>query len=263
MMKVTLISCTLDAEKVIEYAGRVCYNSLDSITGNSHGKFIKRLISNGHLSVLEHASATFDICHVSRALSHQLVRHRIASYSQQSQRYVSEEFFSNDNRYTRPKCDCEDDLHMVSVGGVGEDGKHDPPRCKIELLDYSQYMRTYQKAYRRAIDIGLKAEDARLLLPNAIHTRIVMTMNFREFRHFFDERGARAAQWEIRELAIAIFNILKDKAPNVFADYTHDKEQQTLMRPIYVKSNDVIQIKGTDTQLLVSDIVNDKNNKES
>lgn len=187
-MEIELISITPDPEFVIEEAGRTCYKSK---TGDP--AIIRKWIMAGHESVIEHASATFRISGVSRALTHQLVRHRIASYSQQSQRYVKESEFD----------------YVI------------PPSIKKDKNlnnDYMWFMNCIQDMYNYLIDSGIKKEDARFILPNACCTEIVMTMNFREFRHFLKLRTNKSAQWEIREMANHILTVLYDHAPNVFFD---------------------------------------------
>ncbi len=185
---IKIISITPDCEQVIEEAGRTCYQSE---VGNP--KIIQAWIKSGHESVIEHASVTFRINDVSRALSHQLVRHRIASYSQQSQRYVSEEQFS----YITPEKLYE----------------------KKELLEmYNQFMSRTQNFYNLLVKGGIKKEDARFVLPNACTTEIVVTMNFRSLRNFLKLRLDKHAQWEIREVANKMLILVKQYAPNVFND---------------------------------------------
>jgi len=190
-MKVELLSITPDAECLIESVGRICWKT--EPTEGGPGLFIKKLIGRGHLSVIEHAGATFYIDGISRACSHQLVRHRIASYSQESQRYV-------DIRYAEfvvPKA-IENDL-----------------KARILWKDFIGYATIIYEDLRK---LGIRKEDARFVLPNATQTRIAVTMNFRELRHFFEVRCAKDAQWEIRELAKRMLVIVYENAPNVFGD---------------------------------------------
>ena len=187
-MKIELLVITPDAEKLIEEAGRTCYKSEK---GNS--SIIKRWVESGHESVIEHASATFRISGVSRALTHQLVRHRIGfSFSQESQRYVNAENFD----YVMPECmrDCESEL------------------------DFFNLMNDIKKLYTKLIKSGIPKEDARYILPNAVTTEIVVTANFRALRHFFKLRCDKKAQWEIRELAGEMLKICKTKVKYVFDD---------------------------------------------
>ena len=197
-MKVTLITHTPEPEKVIASAAKLCYSSSDieslmnGLTTEKIETFIKKLTDLGHQSPLEHCSFTFGIEGVSRALSHQLVRHRIASYSQKSQRYVKEGQFE----YITPKTIEEDD---------------------ILYLEYIKLMKNIQEFYNWAIKRDIPAEDARFALPNACETKLIMTMNIRTLLHFFDERCCNRAQWEIRQMADMMLDICKEIAPNIFA----------------------------------------------
>jgi len=175
-------------EALIEHAGRVCYRS----TGES-AKFIEKRIAAGHESIIEHASATFEISGISRACSHQLVRHRIASYSQESQRYVDMEMF-----------------HAIIPQSVA-----DSQEAKDIWYDVILAIRD---AYNRLRSLDIPKEDARFLLPNATATRLVMTMNFRELRHFFSVRLQPAAQWETRGVAAEMLRTMLEEAPAVFGD---------------------------------------------
>ncbi len=187
-LKLELLSITPDAEKLIEKAGRCCYKSE---VGNP--SIIKAWIKSGHESVIEHATATFRINGVSRALTHQLVRHRLASYSQQSQRYVDE----NDFDYVIP-----------------EEIKKNEDALKI----FERTMKSLELTYRTFLNLGIKKEDARAILPNATSTEIVMSMNFRELRSFLILRTEKHAQQEIRNLANEILKIMKKQASNCFGD---------------------------------------------
>lgn len=194
MIEVELLALTPDAEELIERAARTCHQSSLGIDDALRTKFIQKVIKLGHYSVLEHASATFHITGGSRAFSHQLVRHRMASYSQRSQRYVSDKDFN----YTIPP--------SVSKNP--------------EALDtFEMAIETAKNAYKRLIDLKVPREDARFLLPNAVETDIVMTANMREFRHIFELRCHKTAQWEIRHMAIQMLVILKEKLPAVFDDF--------------------------------------------
>ena len=177
-MEVELLTITPDAERLIEAAGRTCYDTGDRAGADTAAKFIRMLIRRGHLSVLEHASATFRVRGVSRALTHQLVRHRLASYSQRSQRYVKEDGFG-----------------YVTPPGISEN--EEAGRV------YEEFVETVRDTYNRLLELGVFPEDARFVLPNATATEIVITANFREWRHIIGLRGEAAAQWEIRRLAIA------------------------------------------------------------
>lgn len=187
-MTITLLSVTPDAEKIIELAGRTCYKS----EPGNHA-IIQKWIAAGHLSVIEHASATFRASGVSRALTHQLVRHRVASYSQESQRYIeqkSAKFICPESVIANPA------LFAIYDGCIDR----------------------IQKAYAELVKYGIPKEDARYLLPNATQTEIVFTMNFRELRHFFELRCDRHAQWEIHDMSKEMLSMMIDIAPNVFGD---------------------------------------------
>lgn len=190
-MKVELISLTADAERVIEQAARTCYRSNDRATEGSAGRMIARLIEVGHESPLEHAHAVFRIEGCSRAMTHQLVRHRLLSVCQQSQRYVSESEFE----------------YVV------------PASVPAELVgDFRRDMEVLREMYRKWKGLGLRNEDARFVLPNACATEIVISANFREFRHVFRVRCDSHAQWEIRAACCRMLRILHEAAPSVFAD---------------------------------------------
>jgi thymidylate synthase (FAD) len=204
-MKVELLFITPDAEKLIESAGRTCYLSFEKQGKDTEKAFIKMLIKRGHLSVLEHAYATFRISGVSRAFTHQLVRHRLCSYTQQSQRYVDESNFN----YIEP-----------------ESIKGDP---KAHAL-FTEFMEEAKKVYSELQRLGIKNEDARFVLPNAVETQIVVTANLREWRHIIELRGDPSAQWEIRKAAVEILRILKKYAPTVFADLEVDEESNSVKK---------------------------------
>ena len=198
-MKVTLLNFTPGPEKTVALAARLCYSdsTIEELDGRvkniSIEKFLGKIIKMGHLSVLEHASFTFGIEGISRAASHQLVRHRLASYSQQSQRYV---------KFERPE--------YVLPPTIGEDGEKN--RRFEEALCGAYAL------YKELIDAGVPAEDARYLLPNAACTRIIVTMNARELLHFFRLRCCERAQWEIRDMATRMVVLVKEKAPFIFMD---------------------------------------------
>lgn len=181
-----------EAEQLIEYAGRICYDTTDKI-GTSPGRIAKWLES-GHESVMEHSSASFFI-KASRVLTHELVRHRMASYSQRSQRYVEE---------TEPKF-----VLPPEITALGPDAE------KI----YRDGMNSAWKAYEELLKKGAKREIARYVLPNACETQIIVTMNFRELRHFLKLRTSKRSQPEMRAVAGEILRIMKEKAPAVFQDF--------------------------------------------
>ena len=178
------------AEALVEYAGRACYRSEPK---GQPGKFLRARIREGHESIIEHSSVTFEISGISRACSHQLVRHRIASYSQESQRYID---------MSAPE--------FVVPPSIAQD----PEAQAI----WDEFMETVADTYHRLRELGARKEDARFVLPNATTTRIIVTMNFRSLRHLFSVRCDKAAQWEIRELALEMLRQVHELAPSVFGD---------------------------------------------
>ena len=195
-MKVTLLACTQNADAICAAAGNSCYSESSSadILGNIDSeKVLSRIVGMGHHSVIEHAVFTFSVEGVSRALTHQLVRHRVASFSQQSQRYVSLDSAS----YVKP--------HTVEA---------DPGASKV----FDETMEAIWEAYRRLEEMGIPPEDARYLLPNGCTTNITITMNARELLHFFSLRCCNRAQWEIREMADRMLEICMEQSPVIFRD---------------------------------------------
>ena len=198
-MKVELLFITPDAERLIETAGRISYLSFNKQGKDTEKTFIRMLIRNGHLSVLEHAYATFKMSGVSRAFTHQLVRHRLCSFTQQSQRYVDESKFD----YIEPE----------SIRN----------NSKAHSL-FTKFIEDVKRIYSELQGLGIKNEDARFVLPNAVESHIVVTANLREWRHIIELRFSPDAQWEIRRVAMKILKILKTHAPTVFEDFEIDKE---------------------------------------
>ncbi|RMG57439.1 MAG: FAD-dependent thymidylate synthase [Deltaproteobacteria bacterium] len=197
-MRVELLKYTEEPEKVVALAARLCYSRSgiedleDQLDGERVRSLVEKIISLGHHSVLEHASFTFGIEGISRAASHQLVRHRIASYSQQSQRYV---------RYDR--------VDVVTPPSIASDGE--------ALEKFESLVEEISRLYRWMLERGIPAEDARYILPNATETKIIVTMNARELNHFFTLRCCRRAQWEIRALAMEMLRIVRRVAPTIFS----------------------------------------------
>jgi len=200
---VEIIDCPDGAEmlKMIEYCGRVCYKSEDRITDGSAERFIKQVIKSGHESVLEHAKITVKVI-CDRGITHEIVRHRLASYSQESSRYCC---------YT------------------GADGKKEMTfieplfwkKGTPEYLAWEETMRTAEKYYNFLInECGSKPEEARALLPNSLKTEIVMTMNLREWRHFFRMRLSRRAHPQMRQVAEMIVTEFRSRIPIIFDDIT-------------------------------------------
>ena len=197
-LNVQLLEVTQNALSVIYASARQCYSPefageifKDKTDPDKQGKFIEKIISSGHLSPLEHVKFTFAIEGVSRALTHQLVRHRIASYSQQSQRYVKEK-----------------DFEYIIPPSIEKD--------ENSKKEFKNIMDKIQKAYNKILKIT-SSQDARFVLPQAVETKIVVTMNCRELLNFFEERCCARAQWEIRKLAYEMLLICKRELSAVFS----------------------------------------------
>jgi len=196
-MDVQLLTHTPDPERVVAAAARLCYSAagIDQLLEKSRSaqeSLLKKILELGHFSVLEHASFSFGIEGISRACSHQLVRHRIASFSQQSQRYVSH----------------QERFDAVTPGSIA---------AQPQLADrYEAFLNQAHQLYRELLDAGVPAEDARFVLPNAAATKLVMSMNGRELHHFFDLRCCRRAQWEIRLMATEMLRQVRKVAPVLF-----------------------------------------------
>ena len=197
-MDVTLLYHTPEPERAVATAARLCYapvggrELMESLTDEKIRKVLTTIMASGHFSTLEHASYTFAVEGVSRALTHQLVRHRLASYNQQSQRYVK---FKEEPPIVRP----------ASV-----DTNPGAAQAFDEAID------ACWQAYDKLVQAGVPAEDARYILPNACETKIVVTMNIRELMHFFSNRCCNRAQWEIRELAWKMLELVRPTAPFIF-----------------------------------------------
>ena len=197
-MKVALLQYTPEPERTVALAARLCYSPADieelqeKISTADVRNFLDKIMSLGHQSVLEHASFTFGIEGISRVTTHQLVRHRIASFSQQSQRYVS---------------------HTERFAAVV------PPTIAERsdvLTRFEAQMAAVHRAYVEMVEEGIPAEDARYILPNATETKIIVTMNARELLHFFELRCCERAQWEIRAMAMEMLKLAKAVAPVIF-----------------------------------------------
>ena len=199
-MQVELLYHTPDPERAIATAARLCYapvgasELMETMPEDRVQSVLSTIMESGHFSTLEHASYTFAVDGVSRALTHQLVRHRIASLNQQSQRYV---------KYT-------EGLSVVKPETVAANPETE--RVFDEAIDAAL------SAYAKLLDAGVPAEDARYLLPNAAETKIVITMNVRELLHFFGLRCCNRAQWEIRAMADRMLELAKPTAPYIFMD---------------------------------------------
>ena len=199
-MHVELLYHTPDPERAIATAARLCYapvgaaELMETMPEERVRSVLSTIMGSGHFSTLEHASYTFAVDGVSRALTHQLVRHRIASFNQQSQRYVR---FSDGVATVKPESVAESE----EASAV-----------------FDQAIAAAVEAYGKLLDAGVPAEDARYLLPNAAETKIVITMNVRELLHFFSLRCCNRAQWEIRDMAHRMLELARPTAPFIFLD---------------------------------------------
>jgi thymidylate synthase (FAD) len=199
-MKVALLQYTPEPERSVALAAKLCYSPVsidelnDKLSGVDIREFLEKIMSLGHHSVLEHASFTFGIDGISRVTSHQLVRHRIASFSQQSQRYVSH----------------RERFAAVTPPTIAE-------RQEI-LARFEEQLTALHQTYSDMVAAGIPPEDARYILPNATETKIMVTMNARQLLHFFELRCCERAQWEIRAMAMEMLKLAKEVAPTIFRD---------------------------------------------
>lgn len=199
-MNVELLQYPDNPERAVATAARLCYapvgakELMETMPPERVQSVLSTIMKSGHFSTLEHVSYTFAVDGVSRALTHQLVRHRLASFNQQSQRYV---------KFT-------EGVETVKPDTVS----HDEEANRI----FDEAINAVLEGYQKLLDAGIPAEDARYLLPNAAETKIVITMNIRELLHFFSLRCCNRAQWEIREMAHRMLALVKPTAPYIFMD---------------------------------------------
>lgn len=220
-MLVELINYTKNAEETIAQAGKLCYSKVgvgeikEKLDDEAINKYVTMLMNLGHFSPIEHVSFTFAVEGVSRTLTHQLVRHRLASYSQQSQRYVKLDNFE----YIIPPAIKEDEKALETYIEAMENSKKAYDEISKKLFDKYFYQmleegmsekKARSKAEKKAI------EDARYVFPNACESKIVCTMNARTLLHFFSLRTCNRAQWEIRQLAYEMVKICKNIYPTLF-----------------------------------------------
>lgn len=196
-LRVRLLCATPNPAHTVALGGRLCYSdtNIDQLYKNIEDRsemFVEKLLELGHLSPMEHASFTFGVEGASRALLAQITRHRIASFSVQSQRYVAK--------------DALDYILPPSIAALGEEA----------VAQFQADMEASFAAYARWRNLGIPAEDARFVLPNAAETRLLITMNARELLHFFQLRCCMRAQWEIRRLAWCMLGICRREAPALF-----------------------------------------------
>lgn len=220
-MNVELIAYTPNPDGVANMGAETCVSSDIPIpdTGANGQKALKHALDSGHESVAEHAVFTFSIEGISRACSHQLVRHRMASYSQQSQRYVKMDGFG----YVTPRSvqnSCYVVPDRIKVKVFSPDDPKDSKLFETRRVEeaYHEIMKDIRYLYRHMIACGIPEEDARYILPNACRTNMIVTMNARELRHFFALRCCNRAQWEIRELANRMLALAENVAPTIFLD---------------------------------------------
>lgn len=188
----------IDILKHIEKCGRVCYKSEGKITDDSYILFVKKIIQRGHEAVLEHYSLTVKfVC--DRGVSHEIVRHRLASYCQESTRYCN---YSNSN--------FNSEITVIKPCYLDE-----------KSIAYEMWKRACLKSeeeYFRMLDYGLTPQEARAVLPNSLKTEVVMTANLREWRHFFKLRCSQAAHPQMREVANMLLSELRNRIPIIFED---------------------------------------------
>lgn len=180
--------------KFLEKCGRVCYKSEDKITEDSAEKFVRNLIKRGHESVIEHFSVTVKVI-CNRGISHEIVRHRIGAYSQESTRYVN---YKDGIEVILPS-------HLIM------------PNDKVYEV-WLNAMADAERHYKKMIALGARPEIARDVLPNALKTEVVITYNLRQWRHFFKQRLSRAAHPQIRQIAGMILKEFKERIPVIFED---------------------------------------------
>lgn len=205
--------------RAIEVAGRTCYKSEDKITSDSAKEFVRKIIKSGHESVIEHQSLSIRfIC--DRGVSHELVRHRLASFSQESTRYCnySSDKFDNSLTFIVPmwiKEDLSDISNSISKT-VECDQLSDETKCWIETIEYTE------DSYLWLLSSGWTPQQARSILPNSLKTEIVITANLREWRTIFKQRTSKAAHPQMRELMCPLLDELKEKLPVIFDDIVYE-----------------------------------------
>lgn len=189
----------------VERAGRVCYKSEGSIQEGSAERFIKNILKRGHESVIEHGSITVKVT-CDRGVTHEIVRHRIASYSQESTRYCN---YANDK--------FDNQISCIDVAtGFQYDLNDEKDLQKYQL--WQEAMEAAERYYFRMLELGARPEEARSILPNSLKTEIVMTMNLREWRHFIRLRGSKAAHPQIREITKLLLSEFQERYPLFFED---------------------------------------------
>ena len=220
-MNVELLQYNPDCEKVIAAAAKLCYSSsgidgiLDGLDEDKTRSFLDRLVSLGHESPIEHVTFTFGIEGVSRSLTHQLVRHRLASYSQKSQRYVKEGQFEF---ITPPEIEAVPEAKELFFKAMADDMEYYNKITDILYNKHFAQMTSEGMDEKKAKSAAEKKaiEDARYVLPNACETKIIATFNARSLVNFFHHRCCERAQWEIRDMACRMLALVKEAAPTLF-----------------------------------------------
>ncbi len=223
--KILAIMTGLNGEnplQLIETAGRTAYQSRDKINDESANRFVDMIRRLGHESVLEHSAMTVEFNGVSRGLTHELVRHRVASYTQESTRYVDEKDF----KVVLPP-DKDENEKIVEVV-LGQDG----PVKVLTKLSVKDFIELNEQMYKGLRSAGWIPEDARQILPNGIESQIVMTANLREWRHVFKLRCSKKAHWEIRRVFVNLLKDVKERIPIVFDDFVIDESEITATIPV-------------------------------
>jgi thymidylate synthase (FAD) len=211
-MEVELLAITPNAEDVIERACRTCYLSFHRYNPpDSTKELIRKVIRKGHHSVLEHATATFRIKGGSRVFTHELVRHRFVSPSQESQRYVNYADKPNRKKTKDYVCIIPETVKNARMGENGTEVAGEQAFLKVQEQCY--------QLYEQLLAAGVPPEDARYILPGGTESEIVITANFREFRHLFAIRCNPRAHWEIRKICLELLKVMKREAPIVFSDF--------------------------------------------
>lgn len=221
-LKVSLVRYTPEPVKTVAMAAKLCYSKVgvedisEKMSNEDAEKFVKMLMGFSHMSPLEHISFSFAIEGVSRTLTHQLVRHRIASYSQQSQRYVDENEF---DYIIPPQIEKDEEALKVFEESMSMiQSSYETLRDVLTKNVTKQIMDEdgLEESEARKKAVKLANEDARFVLPGACETKIITTMNARQLLHFFEERTCVRAQWEIRELATQMLKLVKEVCPVIF-----------------------------------------------
>lgn len=198
-LKVELIDYTPNPDRLVTASARLCYSPkngedlFNNMTDEEINKLVKQLVSSGHESPLEHCTFTFAISGVSRVVTHELVRHRIASYSQRSQRYIT-----------------EDNCNFILPKSIKDN--------EVACMYYKKALKNVQDAYKDLLSCGIAKEDARYILPNATETKIMVTMNARSLLNFFKLRTCHRAQPEMQEMANEMLRAVKKVAPVIFSN---------------------------------------------